>query len=132
MKLKGLLYLLSALSSTSAAPSDKSDSFRPTLSTARRNGPQIFNAIHNAMREFGSAWHHNGMSMFPATVPEGTLLYHGTKLHGREVPVGLEWLAFELEHAENFARPRLVRDISATQMHGFDRDVSWFERHQSL
>lgn len=130
MKLKGLLYLLSVLPSTLAAPSDKPDNFGPTLSTARRNGPQIFNAIHNAMREFGSAWHHNGMSMFPATVPGGTLLYHGTTIHGREVPESLEWLAFELEHAENFARPRLVRDINCTETQPFGRDAVRCERHQ--
>ncbi|KAI1410542.1 hypothetical protein F5Y13DRAFT_181242 [Hypoxylon sp. FL1857] len=47
------------------------------------------------------------MSLFPAVIPEGVLLYHGT--HTREVPKGLEWLAFEIEHAENFARGRWRR-----------------------
>ncbi|KAI0597573.1 hypothetical protein F4775DRAFT_249025 [Biscogniauxia sp. FL1348] len=80
------------------------DSFGPSLESARDNGPQIFNAIYNAMREFGSAVHHNGMSIFPGIVPEGVLLYHGT--HTREVPQTLEWLAFEIEHAQGFTRPR--------------------------
>ncbi|KAI1758977.1 hypothetical protein GGR53DRAFT_185913 [Hypoxylon sp. FL1150] len=76
--------------------------FGPTLDSARKNGPQIFNALHNAMREFGSALHHNGMSLFPAVIPEGVTLYHGTET--REVPRKPDWLAFEIEHAEAFAR----------------------------
>ncbi|KAI1085438.1 hypothetical protein F5B20DRAFT_567459 [Whalleya microplaca] len=81
---------------------ESSNNFGPRLDTARKNGPQIFNAVHNAMREFGSAFHHNGMSLFPAVVPEGVLLYHGTA--SREIPKSFEWVAFELEHAEAFAR----------------------------
>ncbi|CAJ2506766.1 Uu.00g079520.m01.CDS01 [Anthostomella pinea] len=82
---------------------DHHKSFRPKLESARENGPQIFNAIHNAMREFGSALNHNGMSLFPALIPEGVLLYHGT--HTRDVPHAFEWLAFEIEHAQQFALP---------------------------
>ena len=41
------------------------------------------------------------MSFFPAYVPQGTLLYHG---HGTPNRVtGIEWLAFEIQHAEMFA-----------------------------
>lgn len=54
------------------------------------------------MREFGSALNHNGMSLFPGFIPEGVLLYHGT--FTKEVPELFEWLAFEIEHAESFAR----------------------------
>ncbi|KAI1393354.1 uncharacterized protein F4822DRAFT_9409 [Hypoxylon trugodes] len=82
-------------------------SFGPTIDSARKNGPQIFNAIHNAMREFGSALHHNGMSLFPAVIPEGVLLYHGT--HTSEIPDDFDWLAFEIEHAEAFAHGRWRR-----------------------
>ncbi|KAF2031820.1 hypothetical protein EK21DRAFT_62175 [Setomelanomma holmii] len=43
------------------------------------------------------------MSFFLATVPAGTQLYHGTS---KPEPIqGLEWLAFEPEHAMIFARP---------------------------
>ncbi|KAF2444414.1 hypothetical protein P171DRAFT_338906, partial [Karstenula rhodostoma CBS 690.94] len=41
---------------------------------------------------------------FMATVPAGTQLYHGTP--SEEVVKGMEWLAFEPEHALVFARPR--------------------------
>ncbi|KAI0180548.1 hypothetical protein GGR52DRAFT_249048 [Hypoxylon sp. FL1284] len=75
--------------------------FGPTLERAREKGPQIFNAVHNAMRQFGSSLNHNGMSLFPAVIPEGVILYHGAAT--REVPDKPDWLAFEIEHAENFA-----------------------------
>ncbi|KAE8164019.1 hypothetical protein BDV40DRAFT_261603 [Aspergillus tamarii] len=67
------------------------------------NANHIFNAIHSSMRQWGSSLHHNGMSFFLATVPEGTQLYHG---NSSPDPVnGTEWLAFEPEHAMVFARP---------------------------
>ncbi|KAI8626106.1 hypothetical protein F5Y19DRAFT_478938 [Xylariaceae sp. FL1651] len=102
-----LLALIWAVSSCTG----RYNRFGPSIDDARQNGPRIFNAVHNAMRAFGSALHHNGMSLFPAVIPvseEGVLLYHGT--HTREVPETLEWLAFEIEHAQAFARPRFSRD----------------------
>ncbi|KAH6657010.1 hypothetical protein BKA67DRAFT_553967 [Truncatella angustata] len=75
--------------------------FGPSIASVHQNAPQIFNAVHNAMRQFGSSLHHNGMSFFQATIPKGTILYHGSPTN--EVPQGLEWLAFEIEHSENFA-----------------------------
>lgn len=44
------------------------------------------------------------MSVFIATVPEGTQLYHGTSKAERIN--GTQFLAFEPEHAAGFARPR--------------------------
>ncbi|KAF2650749.1 hypothetical protein K491DRAFT_608263 [Lophiostoma macrostomum CBS 122681] len=44
------------------------------------------------------------MSVFLATVPQGTQLYHGTYIS--EPVKGTEWLAFEPEHALIFARPQ--------------------------
>ncbi|KAI0844863.1 hypothetical protein F5Y00DRAFT_247867 [Daldinia vernicosa] len=99
-----LATLVFATTSLALNNADLPDGFGPNLDSARENGPQIFNALHNAMREFGSALHHNGMSLFPAVIPEGVLLYHGTNT--KEVPKGFEWLAFEIEHAESFARCR--------------------------
>ncbi|KAI1777979.1 hypothetical protein F4818DRAFT_331470 [Hypoxylon cercidicola] len=99
MRFSALALVASSLALSSAVASD---GFGPTLDAARKNGPQIFNALHNAMREFGSALHHNGMSLFPAVIPEGVTLYHGAET--REVPKKPDWLAFEIEHAEAFAR----------------------------
>ena len=42
------------------------------------------------------------MSFFPVTIPANTQFYHGT--HSAEPVEGMEWLAFEIEHAELFAR----------------------------
>ncbi|KAI1002262.1 hypothetical protein K3495_g5935 [Podosphaera aphanis] len=70
--------------------------------------PDIFNALHSAMRQWGSSLKHNGMSYFPVTVPANTRLYHGA---GTPTPeTGLEWLAFEIEHATLFGKLDL-RDI---------------------
>ncbi|KAF5017435.1 hypothetical protein F66182_10639 [Fusarium sp. NRRL 66182] len=62
----------------------------------------VFNAIHSAGRQWGSSLYHNGFGFFPATVPTGTMFYHGARQN--QTPTGPEWLAFEVEHAENFAR----------------------------
>ena len=66
-----------------------------------KNAGHIFNAIHSSMRQWGSSLNHNGMSFFPAYLPAGTELYHGTGTP--DVVEGMEWLAFEPEHALNFA-----------------------------
>ncbi|GCB26169.1 uncharacterized protein YOR389W [Aspergillus awamori] len=67
----------------------------------------IFNALHNSMKMFGSVMQHNGMSVFIATVPQGTEFYHGTSSAYRIN--GTEWLAFEPEHAMVFAHPGRAR-----------------------
>lgn len=68
------------------------------------NANHVFNAIHSSLRQWGSSLQHNGMSFFLASVPEGTQFYHGR--HGNETVKGIEWLAFEPEHAMVFAGPR--------------------------
>ncbi|KAF3047716.1 hypothetical protein E8E12_011497 [Didymella heteroderae] len=82
--------------------------FGPSLASASDatvcNANHIFNAIHSSMRQWGGSLNHNGMSLFLATVPEGTQLYHGTS--DPDFIKGLQWLAFEPEHALIFARPR--------------------------
>lgn len=87
--------------SASASPSA---SVSPNKSAARRNAHRIFNTLHSACRQWGSSTDHNGMSFFRVTVPEGSYFFHGAVTSDR--PTGLEWLAFEIEHAQNFARPR--------------------------
>ena len=73
------------------------DASSPTV----KNAIHIFNAIHSSMRQLGSSLNHNGMSFFPARIPAGTEFYHGTDT---PEPVDvMEWLAFEPEHALQFA-----------------------------
>ncbi|KAK3319706.1 hypothetical protein B0T19DRAFT_432887 [Cercophora scortea] len=101
-----LAALLLSTSFASALPSHDtttdSGKLGPSKDAARQNGFQIFNAVHSAMRQWGSSLHHNGMSLFVATVPAGVTFYHGT--HSPTPPAGPEWLAFDIEHAEGFAR----------------------------
>jgi hypothetical protein len=56
------------------------------------------------MRQWGSSVHHNGLSFYLATAPEGSIFYHGGLSPDR--PVGFDWLAFEVEHAAHFATSR--------------------------
>ncbi|KAJ3493336.1 hypothetical protein NLG97_g4798 [Lecanicillium saksenae] len=74
---------------------------QPTIEMAHARAHHIFRAINNAGRQWGSAMNHNGFSFFPAIVPAGTVLYHGSP--SEERPATFEWLAFEHEHAEAFA-----------------------------
>ncbi|TVY38077.1 Uncharacterized protein LOCC1_G006606, partial [Lachnellula occidentalis] len=78
------------------------DSYGPSIESARENGPHIFNALHSSLRQWGSSLKHNGMSYFPASIPANTTLYHGAR--AQDPVIGMEWLAFEIEHAELFAR----------------------------
>lgn len=92
---------VSVLSPTLAHP-PVTEKLGPSQAVAHQRGPEIFNAVHNAMRQWGSSLHHNGMSFFLATVPEGVLFHHGNSRE--ESPTDPDWLAYEIEHAEGFAR----------------------------
>lgn len=74
----------------------------PNHEAVAANAHRIFNALHSAGRQWGSSILHNGYGFFPAVMPKGTVTYHGT-VNQTEPPTVPEWLAFEPEHAENFA-----------------------------
>ncbi|OAA61969.1 hypothetical protein SPI_04828 [Niveomyces insectorum RCEF 264] len=79
--------------------------FAPSVDVAAQRGPQIFNSLFDSLRRWGATVHPNGMSFALATVPEGVLLHHG---NGRNAtPTTLDWLAYEIEHAEIFAKYRM-------------------------
>ncbi|KAI6247894.1 hypothetical protein HI914_03992 [Erysiphe necator] len=72
----------------------------PSNLNAVNNAPDIFNTIHGAMRQWDNSLKHNGMSIYPVTVAENTIFYHGGISNK---PINkTEWLAFEVEHAEAF------------------------------
>ncbi|PKS06175.1 hypothetical protein jhhlp_007492 [Lomentospora prolificans] len=98
------LILLAAASPIIGAAGSHHQTIQPSAARARENAADIFNAVHAAMRQWGSSLHHNGLGLIPATVPEGTMLYHGSMRNS--TPDSFEWLAFEIEHAENFAWSR--------------------------
>lgn len=74
----------------------------PSPDVVLANANYIYNSVHHAMRQWGSSLDHNGMSVFLATVPASTEFYHGTS--SPRAINGTQWLAFEPEHALNFAR----------------------------
>lgn len=103
----GLLLALSVAASEASAHS---------TSPATQNANHIFNAVHSSMRQWGSSLIHNGMTVFVATVPEGTQLYHGTSQSERVNDT--QWLAFEPEHALVFARSRTGGPPGSDRNHG--------------
>lgn len=80
---------------------ENTERIQPDHKHAEGRAHMILNAIHSAGRLFGSALYHNGFGFFPATVPAGTLFYHGAERN--VTPTGPEWLAFDIEHSEAFA-----------------------------
>lgn len=94
-----LVALLAAVAAVQAGR----DPILPFHESARANANHIFNAVHSAGRQWGSSLNHNGFGFIPAVVSAGTSFYHGG--YTEEPPDGPEWLAFEVEHAEFFARP---------------------------
>lgn len=101
--LTGLVSTAFSTSQTPLIPLDNG----PHVAHARAKAPQIFNSLHHSMRQWGSSLQHNGMSYFRASIPAGTVLFHGTPFKNRtafqDVLGGMDWMAFEIEHAEFFA-----------------------------
>lgn len=97
-----LLVAALALAVASCATASSNQHHHPDNDTARHNALALFNSVHSAMRQWGSSVHHNGMSFYLAHAPQGAVFYHGDFTSTR--PSSFEWLAFEVEHAANFAR----------------------------
>lgn len=94
-------YILGAFLASLAA-GERQSWTASTSSLVANNDNHLFNSIHSAMRQWGSSLNHNGMSFFLASVPEGTKFYHGRG--DNNTVTGMEWLAYEPEHALVFAR----------------------------
>ena len=103
-----LLWHKAGAFKSSSSPGPDSDTLH--------NANHLFRTLISAGRQFPSSINHNGVSFFLATVPAGTRLYHG---RGSAEPVGhgMEWLAFEPEHAMNFANTVCFVDDDG-QRHG--------------
>lgn len=96
-----LIHTFAAAVSAIAVGASRSVASHPDIESAHDNAFAIFNSIHSAMRQWGSSVHHNGLSFYLATAPEGSTFYHGGFSPHR--PDSFEWLAFEMEHAAQFA-----------------------------
>jgi len=110
-----------------AAPASEAP-LQPDAGIAIQRAPQIFNAISDSLRKWGTTVHLNGMSLYLATIPDGVLLYHGNSRN--ETPTDVDWLAYEIEHAEMFARPRRGRPPPAGEG-GISRIFSELRRRWS-
>jgi hypothetical protein len=98
--------------------------------SSRANTNLIFSALHSAGRQWGSSVQHNGMSFFPATIMEGTVLYHGGWV--QDPVIGMEWMALEVQHAEMFAQGHrmahgMKQDLGSVADASFvhPKDVPW-------
>ncbi|VDC07251.1 unnamed protein product [Peniophora sp. CBMAI 1063] len=65
-------------------------------------GHLIFNSVSSVLQRWPNTIKRPGHSFVPATMPAGTIVYHGRG--SAEVPTKPEWLAFDFEHAYIFAR----------------------------
>ncbi|KAI9459914.1 hypothetical protein BJY52DRAFT_1186220 [Lactarius psammicola] len=62
----------------------------------------IFNSVSGLLQRWPNALRRNGHSLVPATIPKGTVLYHGRV--DPQIPVSPDWVAFDFEHAYMFCR----------------------------
>ncbi|KAA1470244.1 hypothetical protein DENSPDRAFT_774482 [Dentipellis sp. KUC8613] len=62
----------------------------------------IFNSVSSAMIRWPMTLFKNGHSITGASIPTGTILYHGRPHRG--IPTRPEWLAFDIEHSYIFGQ----------------------------
>ncbi|KAH8977501.1 hypothetical protein EDB92DRAFT_2075767 [Lactarius akahatsu] len=60
----------------------------------------IFNSVSSLLQRWPNTFRRNGHSLVPATIPKGTILYHG-RTDGR-IPNQPDWFAFDFEHSYLF------------------------------
>ncbi|KAI9459921.1 hypothetical protein BJY52DRAFT_1148726, partial [Lactarius psammicola] len=60
----------------------------------------IFNSVSGLLQRWPNTLHRNGHSLVPATIPKGTILYHGRA--DPRIPTSPDWLAFDFEFAYIF------------------------------
>lgn len=76
--------------------------FDVPLSTTNTTSNFIFDGVSSLLQQWANTRYRNGHNIVPATVPVGTLLYHGTGEN--RMPVGPEWVATDPEHSFLFCR----------------------------
>ncbi|VDC01510.1 unnamed protein product [Peniophora sp. CBMAI 1063] len=65
-------------------------------------GHLLFNSVSSLMQRWPNTVVRPGHSIAPCIVPAGTVFYHGRP--SSSIPTEPDWLAFDFEHAYNFAR----------------------------
>ncbi|KAI9435518.1 hypothetical protein H4582DRAFT_654832 [Lactarius indigo] len=61
----------------------------------------IFNSVGSLLQRWPNALRRNGHSLVPATIPKGTILYHGRA--DPQIP-SPDWVAFDFEHSQLLCR----------------------------
>ncbi|KAF8273284.1 hypothetical protein EI94DRAFT_1716301 [Lactarius quietus] len=84
---------------SSACGSDLGWTFPPSPNSTHH---LIFNSVSGLLQRWPNILHRNGHSLIPATIPKGTILYHGRT--DDQIPDPPDWLAFDFEHAFFFCR----------------------------
>ncbi|TFK22762.1 hypothetical protein FA15DRAFT_671198 [Coprinopsis marcescibilis] len=69
---------------------------------ANATGNFIFDGVSSLLQQWANTHYRNGHNIVPATIPVGTLLYHGT--NQKVLPAGPEWTAVDPEHSYFFCR----------------------------
>ncbi|KAF9007433.1 hypothetical protein BDQ17DRAFT_1350634 [Cyathus striatus] len=68
----------------------------------------IFDTINSLLQHWTNTRYRNGHTIVPATIPEGTIIYHGTYFN--RIPINPEWVATDTEHARYFCIGRGTAD----------------------
>ncbi|KAF9007434.1 hypothetical protein BDQ17DRAFT_1422810 [Cyathus striatus] len=68
----------------------------------------IFDTINSLLQHWTNTRYRNGHTIVPATIPAGTILYHGT--YSNHIPINPEWVANDAEHARHFCLGRGTAD----------------------
>ncbi|KAH9028927.1 hypothetical protein EDB84DRAFT_255857 [Lactarius hengduanensis] len=55
----------------------------------------IFNSVSGLLQRWPNTLRRNGHSLIPATIPKGTILYHGRA--DSQIPISPDWVAFDFE-----------------------------------
>ncbi|PSR77920.1 hypothetical protein BD289DRAFT_134423 [Coniella lustricola] len=112
-----LLTAVSCIAGTASTASNE-PGVLPDIQASREHAYAFFNSIHSAIRQWGSSYHHNGLSFYVAQAPTGSVFYHGAQTPER--PPGFEWLGFEIEHSASFAMSfePLPKDMSSETAQG--------------
>ncbi|KAH8993105.1 hypothetical protein EDB92DRAFT_2086455 [Lactarius akahatsu] len=62
----------------------------------------IFNSVSGLLQRWPNTLRRNGHSLVPATIPKGTILYHGRA--DSQIPISPDWVAFDFEHSAILCR----------------------------
>ncbi|KAH9028931.1 hypothetical protein EDB84DRAFT_256023 [Lactarius hengduanensis] len=57
----------------------------------------IFNSVSGLLQQWPNTLRRNGHSLIPATIPKGTILYHGRT--DPQIPISPDWVAFDFEQS---------------------------------